>query len=58
MIREPVVTGTTSVTRILTASRHFCCPLLPRVTRYPSHPVGSAEGRSLRDDNRRGERVE
>lgn len=29
MIREPVVTGTTSVTRILTASRHFCCPLLP-----------------------------
>lgn len=33
MIREPVVTGTTSVTRILTASRHFCCPLLPRVTR-------------------------
>lgn len=27
------MTGTTSVTRILTASRHFCCPLLPRVTR-------------------------
>lgn len=49
MIREPVVTGTTSVTRILTASRHFCCPLLPV---YPRLTVSACFRLSLIASNR------